>query len=84
MINFEEKYNVLLAEFEQYKKESIKWSIHDFLEYDQERLILNKDQAQAALEDMIEHHDANYGITWETVFDYIQKHGTLNENFNKD
>lgn len=53
MINFEEKYNALLTEFEQYKKESIKWSVEDFTDYDCERYTITKEQAQEALEDMI-------------------------------
>lgn len=55
----------LQKEFEQYKKESIKWSINDFL--DLEGIHLTKKQAQKALELMIRKHDANNGITYETL-----------------
>lgn len=64
-------------EFEQYKKESIKWSIEDFLEYPQDKYDITEEQAQDALERMIRKHDANIGITWVTIYYYITKYGTL-------
>ena len=78
MINYEEKYNALLAEFEQYKKESIKWCIDDFI--DQDRYSITEEQAQRALEEMIQNHDCNYGITWNTLEYYINKYGIVKED----
>ena len=60
-------------QFEQYKKESIKWSIYDFIDYDGYEI--SEDNAQAALEEMIDRHDANNGITWQTVEYYLQEYG---------
>lgn len=81
--NYKELYEALLAEFEQYKKESIKWSVEDFTEYDQDEYTINDQQAQIALEDMIRHHDCNYGITWEHVNYFITVHGTPKTNDNE-
>jgi Cys-tRNA synthase (O-phospho-L-seryl-tRNA:Cys-tRNA synthase) len=71
------KYNKLLEEFEQYKKESVKWSIEDFTEYDYPTYTINKEQAQEALERMIHKHDASLGINWDTIEYYITEYGTL-------
>ncbi len=49
-------------QFEQYKKESIKWGVEDFLGL--EGYKLTKKEAQKALEHMIKKHDASNGITW--------------------
>jgi hypothetical protein len=65
-MNYQQKYEQLLAEFEQYKRESIKWSVEDFMENGD----ITEEQAQQALEAMIQNHDANFGITWETVNEY--------------
>lgn len=80
MTNYQEKYEALLKEFEQYKRESIKWSIADFTEYDHPRYTINKDQAQEALEMMIKHHDANFGISWHQVDYYLSEYGTVRED----
>lgn len=58
-------------EFEQYKKETVKWSIEDF----QDNWEMTDEQAQNALEDMIRHHDAGNGISWDTVNYYAEEHG---------
>lgn len=65
-MNYQEMYEQLLAEFEQYKRESIKWSVEDFMEMEDEYDI-TREQAQQALEAMISNHDSNYGITWHDV-----------------
>ena len=80
-MNYEHKYKLLLAEFEQYKKESIKWSVEDFTEYDQvvDDYNITIEQAQKALEKMIRYHDCEVGITWETIDSYIEEFGTPNE-----
>jgi hypothetical protein len=72
-----ENYNKLLEEFEQYKKESIKWNIEDFTEYDHPTYTINKEQAQEALERMIQKHDACLGINWDIIEYYITEYGTL-------
>lgn len=68
----------LRDEFEQYKLESIKWSVQDFIELEDDYDI-TEEQAQAALEEMIRKHDCNVGIDWYTVGYYKQQYGTLKE-----
>ena len=72
--SWEEKYEDLKREFEQYKLESIKWSVEDFttLEVDGEEI--SEEEAQSALENMIYMHDCNNGITWDDVYDYFHRH----------
>jgi hypothetical protein len=79
MENYKEMYEKLLAEFQQYKKESIKWSVQDFTLYDHPTYTIDKEAAQEALEDMIKRHDASYGISWNDVAYYIEKYGTEKE-----
>ena len=74
-----EQILTLKAEFEQYKLESIKWSVEDFTA--QDRYDITEEQAQIALEEMIQNHSCNYGITWETLEYYTHKYGT---KINKD
>jgi hypothetical protein len=74
-MDYKEKYEALMEEFEQYKKESIKWSIQDFLDYECDYK-LTKEQAQIALEEMIRKHDCSSGITWLDLEYYIMKYGT--------
>jgi hypothetical protein len=76
----QEKYEALLKEFEQYKKESIKWSLQDFTEYEHPRYTINEYQAQDALERMIDEHDANFGISWSVIHYYIEEYGTVRED----
>lgn len=73
---WKKKYQKLEEEFEQYKKESIKWGVLDFLDLQVEGYSIDEDQAQEALEEMIDDHDCNNGITWDTLEYYIEKHGT--------
>lgn len=75
--SIEKAYNELLERFEQYKKESIKWSVWDLLEYEHDTHTIGMEDAQKALEDMIRNHDPNDGITWDTIYYYIEKYGTL-------
>lgn len=70
-------YKSLSAEFEQYKRESVKWCIEDFTEYDHSKYTIDADQAQEALERMIYKHDADMGISWYTIEYYISEYGTL-------
>lgn len=78
-MSYKEQYENLVNEFEQYKKESIKWSVEDFLWYDHDNYTITESQAQEALEDMIKHHDAELGISWVTIETYIEKYGTKKE-----
>jgi len=73
----EVKYEALLKEFEQYKRESVKWSIEDFTEYNHNKYTITPEQAQEALERMIYKHDASIGITWNTIEYYITEYGTI-------
>jgi hypothetical protein len=67
-----------LPEFEQYEKESIKWSIADFLEMDVPDGYhhITEEQAQQALESMIYKHDAEHGIGWHTLSYYYTEYAT--------
>jgi len=73
----EVKYNDLLKEFEQYKRESVKWGIEDFTEYNHDKYTITPEKAQEALEHMIYKHAASIGITWDTIEYYLSEHGTL-------
>lgn len=68
-----EAYIELYEEFEQYKKESIKWGAEDFLEY--EGYSITPEDAQNALEHMIQDHDCQYGINWSTVEYFLSQYG---------
>lgn len=62
------------------KKESIKWSINDLLSYEMDNgFSITEKQAQLALENMIENHDANYGITWTTIENQLETFGTYED-----
>lgn len=73
MPDYKKLYEELKEEFKQYKRESIKWSVEDFTEYEGYEITL--EEAQKALEDMIRHHDANNGIHWDTLEYYLEKYG---------
>ena len=76
LAKLEKDHKELQAEFEQYKRESLKWSIEDLLwraEY--MGYALTKDQAQEALERMIEKHDPELGVTWITVDYFVEEYG---------
>lgn len=68
-MDYKKMYEDLLADFEQYKKESIKWSIEDFtsLNDEYEDLFITDENAQKALEYVIRTHDCDLGITWEHI-----------------
>lgn len=70
------QYLAMVDEFAQYRAESIKWSIEDFLDYDHPTHTITPEQAQMALEHMINRHDAGIGITWDSVSAYIEMYGT--------
>jgi type IV secretory pathway TrbF-like protein len=76
MKNYKEMYEQLLAEFNQYKEESIKWSVEDFTEYNHPTHKIDRRTAQYVLENMIRVHDAEFGITWIDVEYLIEQHGT--------
>jgi hypothetical protein len=62
--------------FEQYKRESIKWSVEDFTGMELDGWSITEEQAQEALEAMINDHDASLGIHWGTVESYIMDYGS--------
>jgi len=70
-----------LPEFEQYERESIKWSVDDFLYMDVPKGYhpITEEQSQEALERMIYKHDAEYGIGWHTLSYYYGEFATLIE-----
>ena len=72
--SYQSMYETLKREFEQYRKESIKWSIEDLIDYSN-GYTLTPAEAQMALETMINDHQANFGITWDTVDEYKKKFG---------
>lgn len=71
-----DEWEKLKAEFEQYKLESIKWGIEDFIDLEVDGFEINEEQAQEALEEMIHQHDCNYGITWDSLSYYVEVFGT--------
>jgi len=76
--------------FEQYKKESIRWTVDDFceqaasnefnidpnFEYKNDDSFRKYDPTkfQYALELMIHKHDAMYGISWDTIDFYLNEY----------
>ncbi|MDD5510813.1 MAG: hypothetical protein PHI12_08385 [Dehalococcoidales bacterium] len=49
------------------------WQVEDILQKaDEDGYICTKEQAEAILEDVDRHRDANYGICWDTLLCYIQ------------
>lgn len=80
MKNYKKLYEDLSKEFEQYKKESVKWSVEDFLSLEVEGFRINQEQAQEALERMIQKHDAGLGISWDTLEYYYEEYGTKDES----
>ena len=72
------KYDKLVEEFEQYKRESIKWSVEDFTlrAKDLGKYLITDEQAQKALEHMIRSHDAEWGIGWHSIDYFIEEYGT--------
>jgi hypothetical protein len=70
-----QKIITILDEYEEKMVGAIRWSTDDMIhQAAQEGWQLSDGDAQAALEEMINDHDANYGITWDTVHYYINKY----------
>ena len=74
-----DELEALRKEFEQWKKESIKWSIDDFYtqiqcrrEYDEDNY--DETKFQECLEMMIQNHDANVGIDWTDIDYYLDEY----------
>lgn len=76
MEDYKKMYEELKQEFNQYKKESIKWSVEDFTEYNHEEYTITEEQAQKALECMIRHCDSQFGLSWHDVSYWIEEFGT--------
>lgn len=78
----QEMYNNLFAEFEQYKRESVKWSWEDVIGMAENSGIeMTQQQAQEVLEEMIRKRDASIGINWDVVAVYVHlwKHNHSDE-----
>jgi len=73
--NYKKMYEDLVEEFENYKSRSVTWSVCDFTDLDKDGWQITEEQAQNALNDMLHHHDANLGITWDTVDYYYEQYG---------
>lgn len=71
-----DEWEKLKEEFEEYKKESIRWSTIDFMDLEKDGWEITEEQAGLALEDMISHHDCNNGITWVDVDYWYEQYGT--------
>ena len=93
-MNYQQKYEQLVAEFEQckaefeqYKKESVKWSVEDFLcynyDYADDGIYITTERAQEALEQMIRRNDPYYGISWETVEYFFQEYAEYKSKYFK-
>jgi hypothetical protein len=86
-MNYQQKYEQLLAEFEQYKNESVKWSVDDFLcyndDYADDGIYITRERAQEALERMIRKHDAEYGISWQVVEFYFKEYAEYKSKYFK-
>ena len=74
--NYRKMYEELKQEFEQYKKESIKWDTDDFINYRHPTHKVNQEQAKQCLIDMIQEHSAEFGVNWNDVAYYIEQYGT--------
>ena len=73
-INLIRTYETFRAYHEQYEKESIKWDAVDFVHHGEiVDIEISEESAQEYLESMIENHDCNIGITWNTVEEYLWK-----------
>lgn len=67
------KYIQLAKKFENYKKESIKWSVEDVLVVAKDHSYkISHAQAKKILRETIRKHDATLGIDWETFLPGIQ------------
>lgn len=70
------KLTKLERKHEQYKRESIKWGVGDFMGRAKDTgYTISRAKAQDSLEEMIRRHDCNFGITWDTLDFYIQQNG---------
>lgn len=71
------EFDLLKEHLKQINKESIHWTIEDFaeeakrLEEEDMEGIYDSEKFQDALEQMIDKHDAELGITWETIRCYL-------------
>lgn len=70
------QYIAMVDEFAQYRRESIKWSAEDLVDYPHPTHTISMEQAQTALINMVHNHDPEIGITWLTIAEYVEKYGT--------
>lgn len=70
------QYIAMVDEFAQYRRESIKWTAEDLVYYPHPTHTISMEQAQVALINMVSNHDPEIGITWQTIAEYVERHGT--------
>lgn len=84
VINYKEAYEKLEKEFEQYKKESIKYTVDDIIDADSDYGI-DEGEAQDALEHMIStYKDKSDFINEEVLMDYLHDFGYNYEDVEND
>ena len=70
----------LLRDFDSLMNECVHWTAEDFemrardIADDEWDEVYDKTKFQDALENMLRHHDAEIGITWETVRVYLNEY----------
>lgn len=72
-----QKIIAILDEYEERMKGAIEWGADDMSHIASESnppWVMSEDEAQAALEEMIDDHDATIGVNWETVAYYVEKY----------
>jgi hypothetical protein len=73
-----DKRQELLKDFDKLVSTAIFWSVNDFeskaneiIAEDNDDIQFDKNKYEEALKKMIHDHNAEYGITWDTVHDYL-------------
>lgn len=52
---------------------AIVWNSQDIIEYaEQMDMIIDEEAADEILEDILNHHDCNYGVTWDVISSHIE------------
>jgi hypothetical protein len=82
-------YSLVSQYFRDYENSSITWNIEDFQKAAFQKCgadwknTYDEGWFENALHCMIDDHDAKFGITWNTVDDYLDKYckHSLNDNF---
>ena len=70
------KIKLLEQQMRELRENAIIWGVEDFFSRAEDvGYIITEDQAAMALDDMMQHHDANNGICWDTVDYYLTQYG---------